>query len=197
MSGAARQLLREADDSVEAAVGIYFSSQQGGAASGARGNTPSEQLQAILGPDVSSEQVEALLRDAHNDVQAAANLHYQHEGKPWPLNHRSFQQTVPDMQGCPSSKTCSGKSIGAAAHLGVTSTVITGSPEAELEAARGDAPVPGAEEPEEDAGEEAAAPAEPSRRRARGGGGSSRGAATSKLMLKAHPDEALVVARMS
>ena len=78
---AARQLLREADDSVETAVGIFFTSQHANAASSSRASTPREQLHAILGPDLSTEQLERLLRDAHNDVQEAVELYYQRTGK--------------------------------------------------------------------------------------------------------------------
>ena len=66
---------------MESAVGIFFSTHNGSVASSAVASTPSEQLQAILGPDVSAAQVEALLRDAGSDVQAAVNLHYQREGQ--------------------------------------------------------------------------------------------------------------------
>ena len=66
---------------MESAVGIFFSPQNGSIASSARASTPREQLQANLGPDVGAAQVEALLRDAGNDVQAAVNLHYQREGQ--------------------------------------------------------------------------------------------------------------------
>ena len=47
---------------MESAVGIFFSTQNGSVASNAVASTPSEQLQAILGSDVSAAQVEALLR---------------------------------------------------------------------------------------------------------------------------------------
>ena len=66
---------------MESAVGIFFSTQNGNVASSAVASTPSEQLQAILGPNVSAARVEALLRDAGSDVQAAVNLHYQREGQ--------------------------------------------------------------------------------------------------------------------
>ena len=66
---------------MESAVGIFFSTQNGSVASSAVSSTPSEHLQAILGPDVTAAQVEALLRDADSDVQAAVNLHYQREGQ--------------------------------------------------------------------------------------------------------------------
>ena len=66
---------------MESAVGIFFSTQNGSVASNAVASTLSEQLQAILGPDVSAAQAEALLRDAGSDVQAAVNLHYQREGQ--------------------------------------------------------------------------------------------------------------------
>ena len=87
ISGAARQLLSEAGDSVESAVGIYFSSQHGNAAASSRASTPQEQLHAIIGPDVRNGEIITLLRDAHNDVQGAVNLYYQRQlqGMCWPL----------------------------------------------------------------------------------------------------------------
>ena len=83
---AARQLLSEAGGSVETAVGIFFSSQHGSAAARSRASTPTEQLRAILGPDVPNGQLSTLLRDAHNDVQGAVNLFYQRQGMRCPPN---------------------------------------------------------------------------------------------------------------
>ena len=66
---------------MESAVGIFFSTQNGSVAPSVVASTTNEHLQVILGPDVSAAQVEALLRNAGDDVQAAVNLHYQREGE--------------------------------------------------------------------------------------------------------------------
>ena len=84
-SCAARQLLSEAGGSVEDAVGIYFSSQHGNAAASSRTSNPTEQLQAVLGLELAQGYLTALLRDAHDDVQGAVNLHYHRQGTRWPL----------------------------------------------------------------------------------------------------------------
>lgn len=76
---AAERLLEQAGWSVETAVALFFSSQQGPFPP-EHSDSPVAQLRAILGPSITSTQASRLLERAHNSLQEAIDLYYTAEG---------------------------------------------------------------------------------------------------------------------
>jgi len=77
---AAERLLEQAGGSVETAVALFFSSQQGPFPP-EQSDSPVAQLRAILGPSVTTSQASRLLERGHNSVQEAIDLYYTTDGE--------------------------------------------------------------------------------------------------------------------
>ena len=83
---AAARLLEEADNSVETAVALYFSSDAGASGGGQQAlqqapPSPRTQLCSIIGPGMTRARAGRLIRSA-GSVQAAADQHYANAGLP-------------------------------------------------------------------------------------------------------------------